>query len=331
MIMLFVAILMVGVTTILAASVDLSKTAYLKQKQAEREAKWQYCVDSGKALATENFFQGSQTQTFSQTINNVALTIATSTDTWATYGCKADISGVLDGKSRSSRIYLGRRSTIQPCQFGVFCTEMIEPSSTVTVKGDIYFPEKTTAESIAVTGDAYSPLTSNLSFSSLSGAFYGKQPKFTYNLDATAYYNSASTRTSGTTTVNGLLSLLTLTKSVLRYHSGDLTLKGTITGEFTIFVNGNITLQNPRTLTSLISRLVIICNGNVYIKGGTTDAFIICSGNVTSDGSGGDRTVNGSIAASQFLATDSNWTVKFDSYFVDYTAGGERYWIPGQW
>ena len=54
MVMIFVVILMVAVTTIIAASVDLGRMAAYKQKQSERETKWEYCVESGKSLVVEN-------------------------------------------------------------------------------------------------------------------------------------------------------------------------------------------------------------------------------------------------------------------------------------
>ena len=110
-----------------------------------------------------------------------------------------------------------------------------------------------------------------------------------------------------------------------------MTIKGTTTGELTLFVNGNVILDKIRDGSFGTNRLVVICTGTVTFNPGVNDAFVITSGSVVSAGTPGPRTLNGSLAGSQFPTTTSTFNIVFDNYFVTNSFGGFRYRIPGQW
>lgn len=330
--MIFVVIMAAAISTIIAASVDLGRMAVYKQHQLEREAKWQYCVDSAKAhVVGDLFINANYSQSFSKTVNGINLTISSDTDSWTTNGCKMTVSGTLDGKTRSSTVYMGKRATAMPCQFGMFFLSSIVPTGTVDLNGDLYYGGSITGTSIDVDGNVYSSSATAPAFASLTGSFIGRQPVLSIALDDNAYQNAASVTTSGNTTLTNPLNLLSLSQSQLRYHSGNLTIRGTVTGEITIFVKGTVTIKSVSTLTTLISRLVVICDGDIYIDGGTSTVFAICNGTVSSTSSKSARTINGSIAGKNLSDTNDTFDVNFDNYFVSYPAGGYRYRIPGQW
>ncbi len=334
MVMIFVVIMVASITTIIAASVDFGRMASYKQHQLEREAKWQYCVDSAKALVTQDLAASSAyTQSISKTLNGVNLSISSAQDsTWNDpNGEKIVTSGTLEGKAKSSTTYMGKRATVQPPQFALFFTNRATPDAAVTSNADIYYNGTFDASKFRVSGDVYSSATTSPTFMLLTGSFIGRQPGLKISLDDNSYYNNASVKTSGTSTLSSPLNLLSLTHSQLRYHTGNLTITGTVTGEITVFVKGNVTIKSVSWLTTLISRLVVICDGNVSIDGGTSYAFIICNGDVTSTDSGSSRTIYGSIAGANFVDTQSTYRVVYDNYFNTNQSGGYRYWLPGQW
>ncbi|MBI1334822.1 MAG: hypothetical protein GC165_18300 [Armatimonadetes bacterium] len=337
MIMIFVSMMLIAITTIIMASVDVGRMAITKQRQIERDGKWQLCLDSAKAYVTANLVSKSTyTQSFNLTVNNITLKVDSALSTWQTpYGVQTTVKGTLDGKSKTSTLYFGKRATVQPCQFGLFFTSAITPTGSVSNTGDLYYYGSIDGSMLTIGGDVYSPDTTSPTFSSLTGSFIGRQPGFKISLDDTAYANSASVTTSGDTTLTNPSSLLAATQSQLRYHTGNLTIRGTITGEITIFVKGTATIKAVTPLTNILSRLVVICDGDVYLDTGTSGVFVICTGMISSTSSGGNRIVNGSLAGSILKNTDggngSLMTINFDNYFVANTNGGYRYWIPGQW
>lgn len=333
MVMIFVVIMMAAMSTILAASVDLGRMAVYKQKQLEREAKWKYCVDSAQALVTENLVNsGTYTQSFSQTVNGISLTISNELNSWSDpWGCRMTAKGTLDGKLKSSILYFGKRSTVQPCQFGMFFTSKVQPDTNASVTGDLYYAGTIDASSVKVTGDVYSPSTSAPNFSVFSGTFVGRQPGLKISLDDATYQSAADISTSGTSTLSNPTNLLSLSHSQLRYHEGNLTIKGTITGEITIFVKGSVTIQNTVQFTNILSRLVVICDGDITFSSGSSSVFAISNGRIQGDGGKSARLISGSIAGKELSNTGGNWTVTFDSYFSSFSGGGERYRIPGQW
>lgn len=332
MIMIFVVLMVACIATVLAACLDLGRMAYQKEAQREREAKWQLCLDSSKALVADTLWtSGTYSQSFSQTVNNVPLTITSALDSWATGGYKISVSGTQAGKSRSAAMYMGKRATVNPLQFGLFLTTTAKPQSVVTSSGDFYYGGSLTASNFQITGNAYGPATSSPSFNLLTGSYIGRQPKFTIKLNDSVYSASASSSTSGSVTVQNPTNLLSLTRSDLRYHNGDLTIKGLVLGEITYYVRGSVTLQAVSLNTSVLSRLVVICNGDVTIANGTVAAFIVTNGRVQANNVSGARVIKGAVGAAELDDLNNNFTITYDNYFETSGTAGYRYWIPGQW
>ena len=334
MLMIFVVIMIAAATTIIAALVDLGRMAVYKQKQSEREANWQYCVDSAKSLVVENLVGNAGTiQGFSQSVNGVNLTIAAAPDgSWnSSTSTQIAVTGILDGKTRTTKIYVGKRATINYPQFGMFFTDKFLPDSTVILTGDAYMAKSIDASELTITGDIYSTSATAPTVASQIGSYIGQQPGVKIFLNDAAYAAQASVMTSGTLTLNNPTCLLSLPTSQLRYHSGSLTISGFTTGEITIYVKGSVDIKKVTNSLVVLGRLVVICNGDVQIENGTTDVFVICNGKITSSNSGGPRVINGSLAGNELSSTSGNYTVNFNNYFVAHPDGGNRYWIPGQW
>jgi hypothetical protein len=334
MVMIFAVILIAAATTIIAASVDLGRMAVLKQNQSEREAKWLYCVDSAKALVVEDLFgQVGTTQSFLKTVNGISISVSAAPDsTWnSAVSTKVAVTGILAGQIRSSYAYVGKRVNVNPCHFAMFFTNKFQPNSATTIDDDIYLSGTIDASNLNISGDIFSPLIAPPTVSSQTGSFFGRQASQVITLDDSAYAAQADITSSGNITVNNPTNLTGSSNSQLRYHTGNLTVSGTTVGEITIYVNGRVTLNNPRNLLSVLSRLVIICNGDVLIEPGTTDAFVVSNGKVKSTGTSGNRTINGSLAGAEFPGSGDTYNVNFSNVFVSNPAFGTRYWIPGQW
>ena len=334
MVMIFVVILMVAVTTIIAASVDLGRMAAYKQKQSEREAKWEYCVDSAKSLVVENLTSyASVIQSFSQTVNGIPLLISSApTPSWNfTTSTKVTVAGTLDNKVRSTNVFVGKRTSVNPFLFDMYFTSKFNPNNVVQLNSDLFLPSTYDLTYTQLTGDCYATQATSPSFSSFSGSFFGRQPTEQFQFNDAAYAANASISTVGNLTLNNPTNLLSLAHSQLRYHDGTLVISGTVTGEITIFVKGAAYIDNVTCLASPLSRLVVICDGDINFEAGTSNVFIMGNAKCRMSGSAGNRIINGSVAAKELTATNYPWTVNFDNYFVLFPDGANRYWLPGSW
>ncbi len=333
--MIVVVILIAAITTIIAASVDLSRMAVYKQNQAEREAKWQYCVDSGRALVVENLVAlAGTTQSFSKTVNGIDLTISASSDPFwnPETSTKLAITGILDRSLKTTNVFVGKRSTVNPCEFGLFIADLLNTTtSTLQISGDVYLDGSITASRLLVIGDLYCPSPSSPTIFSLSGSYFGRQSGQSIVLDNAIYSANAYSRSSGTLTLTDPTAVLLRSHSELRYHTGILTITGKTNGHLTVFVNGSVILDKIRDTPGDLSRLVVICNGDVTFKPGINDAFVISSGRILFSAESGPRTLNGSLAASQFPNTSNLLQIYFDDYFVTTPSSGFHFYIPGQW
>ncbi len=330
MVMIVVVILIAAITTIIAASVDLSRMAVYKQNQAEREAKWQYCVDSGRAFVVEDLVAlAGTTQSFSKTVNGIDLTVNASPDgAWnSSTSTQITVTGILNGKSRTTKLYVGNRATVQPCQFGLFFTTIFSPDNDFGVTGDVYMAGTIDARKMTLNGDIYCPATTPPLVAGQTGAYFGRQPGQTITFDKTVYAANATVTTSGNITLNNPTNLSIGARSQLRYHTGNLTIRGTTTGEITIFVDGDVNLDDVTDLLSTLGRLVVISTGKVTFSGNTSDAFVICKDEVHAN----CKIINGSISGVEFSKCRKDLVVNYDNYFVANPNGGNRYWLPGQW
>jgi hypothetical protein len=336
--MIFVAFMMVAVTTILAASSDLSRIARVRQAQTEREIKWNLAVESAKALAVEGLSTSMNSpQTFSATVNNIPLTIQSElSSSWSNgNGAKVTVSGTLAGKPRQTDFYLGKRSIPNPAVFGCFVTSFFAPNNfwgdkeTLRIVGDLYCPKRSYLRGVEVSGDLYSSLRAQPTLESLGGSFFGYQPGMSIGLDSAKYSPVADVSTTGDLVLNSPTNSASGTRSKLFYHKGTLTIKGTVTGEITIYVSGNAIIQNPKLATSR-DRLVVIVDGDVEVAKGTSEVFLISNGEATFTDSG-SRTIKGSLACATLKSLSDNITVDFDSYFVNDPVRSAKFRIPGQW
>ena len=328
--MIIVVILIAAITTIIAASVDLSRMAVYKQSQSEREAKWQYCVESGQAFVVEDLVAlADTTQSFAKTVNGINLAVSCSPDSFWNSGTSTliTVTGSLDGKSRTTRDYVGKRTKVNPCQFAMYFTTTFAHTIALNVTGDVYMAGTIDASRLTLAGDLYCPNVTAPILASHTGSYVGRQPGQSIVLDSAKYLAEVISPTSGTLTLNNPTGVGTLIHSDLRHHTGDLTVSGTATGEITIFVNGNVTIDNLVESVLPLGRLVVICKGNVTLLGSRCDVFVICDGDVDWK----CDVVNGSVSGSTFTKSKPGSVMNFDSYFVSTPSSGFRYYIPGQW
>lgn len=331
--MIFVAVMLLASTTIIATSVDMSRMARIKLASSERDTKWNLCLDSAKALIVESIAKtGSITQNLSATLNGIPLTIQSHSSSWGSArGCQITVAGTQDGQSRTSTLYIGERVAVNPAQFACMVTSQLRPGNQGTLKclGDLYCPVSTSGIGVDARSDVYSPSATSPSFSNIDGRFIGRQPKPIVTLSNSKYQAVANAFSSGTSTLNNPSGPTSWGNSKVYYHTGNLTIAGTVMGRVTIYVAGNVVLSNPRLSTSNGShQLVVIANGNVSISSGDSTAHVISSGTVSVTGT---ANLNGSLACATISGLTSNLTVNYDGYFEYWSFESDNFRIPGQW
>lgn len=122
---------------------------------------------------------------------------------------------------------------------------------------------------------------------------------------------------------NGLLPKLV-------YKLGNLTISGLITGQGTLFVDGDVTIKDNVTMANGSARIVVIATGKIKMDNSVTQvAGFYMSGN-DFETPNGPLTLTGSIAANR-LVLKGPLTVIHDPYFWDNPSEASKYKLPGFW
>ncbi|HLO98314.1 MAG TPA: hypothetical protein VK171_06940 [Fimbriimonas sp.] len=330
-IMIFAVVTMAAVGTILVASMDLGRLAYLKVKYAERKMRFQAHLDSIRAEYEERLYrEGVATYTINVSNNRIRSETTGSLDAgWESpKGYQVQITSSYDQKTKSSTLKMGKRVMVNAADFSLVAGQ-ITSSAEIKLDGDAAFgPIATFGVDLKMKGDIYGTATSPTAVQFVQGQYIGRQPKPKIVLNAPAYASIADVTTSGTQTMNSPSFGLPLLTSRSYYHTGNLTLSGTYSGKGTLFVNGTVTIRDFRALTGLDHAIIISTDG-IVLEGGSITAVMITSGTVTTTAAT-KISISGSLAGNEVNVTQ-NLDIVQDTFISVNPLLNDFYRIPGAW
>lgn len=328
-IMIFAVVTMAAVGTILMASLDLGRLAYLKTKSFERKLRYRFHVDSIRADYEEKLYrEGASSINLTLENNGIRSECVGQVDSaWENpRAYSISISSLFDQKTVVKVVKIGKRAMFNAGDFG-FAAGTFTTAKDVKVDGDSYVGSTYSAHKFEVDGDLYGQAATD-SFADIhSGDYIGSQPKPRVVLNSAAYQAVADTTTSGTRSmVNPSFGLLGLSSKTY-YHTGTFTITGTYSGKATIFVNGNVTVNNLKPFLPT-DHVVIICTGTMSLAGRDITAVLISGGTVVTPATGKIE-IAGSLVTNTLTATQ-DLDIAMDEFLLDPLLPG-FFRLPGSW
>lgn len=335
-IMIFCVVMMTAVTTVVSATLDLSRIVELRQHQMEREAAWDY-AEFGMVSIAEAQMKDSHvyTQDETRTINGITARIRTVSDPMfeGDRGVKATISGILEGKPRQADLRIGKRGPINPFWFAFGHDDGVEIDGTLNVIGDTYHGGDVEYSSNIPTFDGnYYTSESSAPLASNSYRRLLNQMKWFPSWNELDYLSVAVIPYIGNQSwTNPKLSSGSFPTPV--YHvAGNLDIGGNYIGNVTIYVKGNLTIKNLKRSNPDVDRYVFIVDGNAILDGNSVECFLIVKGDLLLSNSSSSRMdLIGSFWGTTFATNGRRCSIQADEYFWINPGMGAQYRVPGLW
>jgi cytoskeletal protein CcmA (bactofilin family) len=186
-----------------------------------------------------------------------------------------------------------------------------------TINGDLDVTQSTVLGDITVTGTE----TKNV-----SAMTFPAPNANTYKSAATTVYSS------GTTLKNISFPAPTGSNYPIFYVNGSANIRGTITGDGVIFVNGNVNVPADLSYANGSSRVAIIVNGDVIVPGACNSlvGYWYCTGNFSTAGIA-TRTVSPGAISTTSLTLGGGLSITYDPDVFTYPSEAQKFCLPGYW
>lgn len=335
-IMIFCVVMMTAITTVISATLDLSRIIELRQHQIERETAWKY-TEFGLISIAEA--QMKSTKQFSQDetriINGVTARITTISDPLfeGDRSVLATISGQLEGKARSRTARIGKRGPINPFWFALGSESEVQVDGSLAVTGDIYIGGTITATlSRPIFDGNYYTDKPGAPFASSNYRLLINQSTISPSWESSTYVPVATSVLNGNENWNKPLFPNRTQGSEVHIVNGNLEVSGTYVGNATIYVNGNLSIKGIVPKNAAQDRYVFIVDGNVLLDGSNTECFIICKGEIqAATNTPVRRTLRGAFWSQKFQTNTGRFTIVHDEFFWLNPDAAAEYRVPGMW
>lgn len=239
---------------------------------------------------------------------------------------------VVNGRVYSFERVVGDRSDPHPSSYAIFINENFDPRRAITINGDLNVNGSIVSRMnpFSVNGDVESS-GSTLSFTAaVSGNTVLSAAKVPFPTFSSLSYLAAALITWVTGTVTSIAFGPGVTPKLI-YRLGNLSIGGLVTGQGTIFVEGDVTIASDLTYGSASDKLVVITTGKITVANTATNLvghFFTPVEFITNTGT--TRVTSGSIAA-QKLTLNGAIDVTHDSYFWNDSSEAVKFRLPGVW
>lgn len=334
-VMLFVLVMVGMMTVAILATVELTTSAAILQNKREASAKTRLAFEGAvnRALTEIRDGKSSVPDQRSYQIGDLDVKIDV-TDNGASMAKTYKIVGttVFAGREYIFERIVGNRQNPTPFAYAVFVNENFDPKKSITINGDMVVNGSIASRTFPfnVSGDLESSGTT-LSFTASVGAntMLGAS-KVNMPTVSSLPYVTAALVTWATGTVTNIV-FGAGAEPKLIYRLGDVTIGGTVSGNGTIYVDGNVTIGSNLSYTSASDRLVVIATGKITVGAAATSFvghYFTPTEFVTNATT--NNLTKGSIV-SQKLTLNGAIQVTHDSYFWDDPTEGAKYRLPGMW
>jgi len=339
-VMVFAVIIMSAMGSMLLPVMDVANAARKKQNRVETETREHY-VHEGAVRLVDAMLADSQPLPYDVGVDlaGYGVTIRAQNSSGDPYRyVNVNIVRIRGGDTTTESLVLGSRRTPHPFFYGACLGTATMSSSTLKVGGAAYFQSGLTMDTntLSITGDFETTGT----FPTLSSLLVGGAKRENVPPVPLATFNSADYESAADVRVTSLTLALALAGNLLpksgrglAYADSNLSVSGSLTGNHTVFVNGNLTINGSIRPLILTEPLVFIVNGDViWSGGGNSNAFIYCRGTVRRTGGfSAPKILNGGLATQTFAWSNDALEINHNPYFFNDPSRLWEFKVPGFW
>lgn len=339
-VMVFAVIIMSAMGSMLLPVMDVANAARKKQNRVETETKEQY-VHEGAVRLVDAMLAESRPLPYDVGVDLAGYGVSIRAKNSAADPYRyvnVDLIRTRGSETKTESIVMGSRRAPHPFFYGARLGTATLNSATLKVGGSAYFQSGLTTDTntLSITGDFETTGT----FPTLSSLLVGGAkrenvppvPLETFN--SADYESAADVRVTSLTLALALVgNLLPKSGRGLAYADSNLSVSGSLTGNHTVFVNGNLTINGSIRPILLTQPLVFIVTGDVvWSGGGTSNAFIFCRGTVRRTGGfGPPKILNGGLATETFTWNNDALEINHNPYFFNDPSRLWDFKVPGFW
>lgn len=339
-VMVFAVIIMSAMGSMLLPVMDVATAARKKQNRVETETKEQY-VHEGAVRLVDAMLAESQPlpYDFGVDLAGYGVSIRAKNAPSDPYRyVNVEFTRIRGAETKTESFVMGSRRSPHPFFYAARIGANSSNNSTYTFRGPTYVETglETATTTFNITDDAEStgliPTRAGLTIGQAKRENVPPVPM--PDLDPAVYAAAADVNVTSLTLVLTLAAnLFPKSGRGLAYSNSNLTVAGSLTGNHTIFVNGNLTISGAVRPILLTQPLVFLVTGDViYTSGGTSNAFIYCKGRVRRTGGfGPPKILNGNLATEQLAMNNDGLEVRYDRYFFDDPSRLWEFKVPGFW
>ena len=339
-VMIFAVVLIVSMTSIIAATVWLTSSGVRDERIYEDQTRMKYAIEAAREQTAQDYTSGAlpalpTTKTI--TVNSVSCA-ETITDNSANIPHTMSVATTATYKSESisETKIIGERKAPSPFYYALFVNGGLTCSSTVTTgssgsNGDIYSNGNVslTGSSNTINGDLESTGTQSIGTTTVSGTAYPSWTAVTFpTVNSTNYVGVANATVS-----KGNLGSTTFSSTGGAYwliycSSSSISISGTFTGKGTIFCAGNVTISGAISLGNSSSRVAIIAAGTLtFTSSGPHSAYFY--GQTCTLPTGGITISKGALVVSGLSTTNQPINITNDPSVWLSSTEGTNHRLPG--
>lgn len=339
-VMVFAVIIMAAMGSMLMPVLDVSMAARKKQSRVEKETKARY-AEEGVLRMVDSMLGAAQPLPYDvgADVGGYAVMVRAQNSSTDPYRLvDLEVKQSKDGDLRTETLTIGSRRPTHPFFYAARVGADSSSNSTYVFKGPTYFESGFTVATttVDITDDAEStgtiPVRAGLTVSRARRENVPPVPM--PDLDPSIYQQAADVQVTSLTLVLSLAgNVLPKSGRGLAFCNSNLTVSGSLTGNHTVFVKGDLTISGAVRPILMTQPIVFLVTGDViYTAGGTSSAFIYCKGRVRRTGGLGiPKILNGGLATEQLAMNNDGLEIRFSPYFFEDPSRLHDFKVPGFW
>lgn len=339
-VMVFAVIIMSAMGSMLLPVMDVATASRKKQNRVETETKEQYIQDGAVRLMDAMLAETRPLPyDVALDLGGYELSMRAKNSSADPYRyVDVDITRTKGSETHVESIVLGSRRAPHPFFYAARVGANSSSNSTFKIDGPTYVESglESASTTFEVTDDTEStgliPSRAGLTVTGARREGVSQVPMPI--LDPALYAGAADVKVTTATLIATLAAnLFPKSGRGLAFSNSDLTVSGSLTGNHTIFVNGDLRISGAVRPLLLTQPLVFLVTGDViYSSGGTSNVFIYCKGRVRRVGGfGPPKILRGSLSTEQLAMNNDGLDIRFDPYFFEDPTRLWEFKVPGFW
>lgn len=338
---MYVILMMTVITVLVLIGADLGAQSMRYSKTMEERLVGKLLFDAAVEQVSADIDRGalSLPGTSSYTIDGQTVSVTATDHPSVTQAATISVSLVIDGRTYEYQKVISKKPLPHPFFFAIYSrSSMVSINRFQTGQlgenGDVFVSGNLIATNLAndfqgdVEATGLITVTGSISGSTTAGA-----TDISFANPGTANYESNRHvwRADGST-INGWAFVDVAGKPQLIFVDGDLTLKGTFSGQGVIYCKKDVTITDDISYANADSKLIVIADKNITVNATARNlvGFFYARRDFRWNGFGPNVLSSGSIVGDS-VTTLANTKVINDPFFFKDTSRLARFYCPGRW